>query len=251
MNAVHFDWESPPSKLLLQGNDVHLWRADLNWLASSLEVGSMLLSEDEISRANRFLQVKHRNHFIAGRAILRSILSQYLQCHPKALKFATTKLGKPYLLNNHADLQFNLSHSAGKALYAVALDVVVGVDIESLGREVDHAELAKRYFAPLEFAALKKLPPAKQVRRFFELWTCKEAYLKAEGVGLSEHLSSVIIDPDVTPSHLQSVNGDSMASASWLLRTISSGSGYVAALALPRRVNNIHCYEWTDFFLQS
>jgi 4'-phosphopantetheinyl transferase len=82
-------------------------------------------------------------------------------------------------------LRFNLSHTDGMAVCAVALDVDVGADVEFSERPGQTVELAESFFAPDEVAALEALPAEHRRERFFELWTLKESYIKARGAGLS------------------------------------------------------------------
>jgi 4'-phosphopantetheinyl transferase len=86
-------------------------------------------------------------------------------------------------------LEFSLSHTRGLVVCAVAIKDAVGVDVEWPGREVAHAELARRFFAPAEADWLAELPPEEQRAAFFELWTLKEAFIKALGVGMAMPLA--------------------------------------------------------------
>jgi len=80
-------------------------------------------------------------------------------------------------------LQFNLSHSDGLAVYAISTQRRVGVDIEHV-RPIRHAGLL-REFSPSERSTIHLLPEDEQRKAFFRLWTCKEAYVKANGQGMS------------------------------------------------------------------
>ena len=84
----------------------------------------------------------------------------------------TDPRGKPFLAD-HPALHFSLSHSGEYAVCALD-DAPIGVDIEQL-REIDTARLAKRTFGITESLTLDA---------FFALWTRKESYLKAVGIGL-------------------------------------------------------------------
>jgi 4'-phosphopantetheinyl transferase len=88
-------------------------------------------------------------------------------------------------------LDFNLSHTPGLAAVAVSRATCVGVDAETIDRSGEHLELADRYFSPEEARSLRALPPELRLWRFLELWTLKEAYAKACGMGLSLPLDSV------------------------------------------------------------
>jgi len=85
-------------------------------------------------------------------------------------------------------VRFNLAHSADAALIAIAHDREVGVDLERIRHDVESLKLAERFFSPDECERLRHLPDDEANRLFFTLWTCKEAYLKAIGTGLSVEL---------------------------------------------------------------
>lgn len=163
-----------------------------------------MLDADEQARANRFLFAKHRRRFIVAHAAVRRILASRVGVGPGELQFTGNSHGKPFLKNVGAPV-FSLSHSHEMALCAVASDGELGVDIEWC-RELPHADLAQRFFAPDEAAALKALAEDDQVAGFFACWTSKEAYIKAKGLGLSLPLDSfsVTTHPRQAPALLSS-----------------------------------------------
>mgnify|MGYP006283857879 FL=1 len=147
-----------------------------------------VLNAEEQKRANRFVKREHQTRFIAGRGILRSLLGQFLNVPPEQIEFDYLPQGKPILGAKHSvsNLQFNVSHSHDLALYAISTeDKQVGIDLEWLRPFPQVLSLARRFLTELEFADLVSLPPSQQERRFFQLWTAKEAYLKATGEGLT------------------------------------------------------------------
>lgn len=178
------NWLTPPVRLSLEQQKIHLWRASLDLPQNQLQQLAKTLSLDEQNRADRFRFKSDRCRFIAGRGILRSLLGRYLQTEPKALQFSYGERGKPALSTSDR-LQFNLAHSQGLALYAVAYDRSVGVDLEHIRVLSDLEALTRRFFSPSEHAAICALPPKHQSEAFFRYWTCKEAYLKATGEGLA------------------------------------------------------------------
>lgn len=104
---------------------------------------------------------------------------------------ATGPHGKP-----HAPslpwLEFNLSHAGTHLLLAFARNQPLGIDLECTGRRPPTEGIARRYFAASEADALERLPPDRRARLFLELWTHKEAVLKALGHGLSFGLERVV-----------------------------------------------------------
>ena len=117
-----------------------------------------LLDEGERQRWQRFRQERDRASFLLGKVLTRSVLAARLGCSPGELVFRPDVHGKPRL--KHPDspaLLFNLSHTPGMAVLAVAEGREPGVDVESFRREVDALALARRYFATPELAILDTL----------------------------------------------------------------------------------------------
>ncbi|MCJ8281095.1 MAG: 4'-phosphopantetheinyl transferase superfamily protein [Rivularia sp. ALOHA_DT_140] len=181
-------WLKAPTDIKLLSNEVHIWRENLGNVKPLLEDFSQILSEDELVRAKRFHFEKHRQRFIAGRGILRDILSRYLNIEAAEINFSYEPHGKPFLDKscNQINLQFNVSHSEDFALYGISLNNSIGVDLESISPKTDVLVLAQRFFPPNEFALIESVPQEQQQQLFFRYWTCKEAYLKATGTGLKD-----------------------------------------------------------------
>ena len=155
-----------------------------------------LMSAEERDRERAYLdrdsQLAHR----VARALVRTTLARYAAVAPLELEFTAGPLGRPEIHRppGARRLRFNLSHSRGLVACLVARDRAVGVDAEDTARAADLDGLARRHFAPAEQAQLFALPPGPRRLRFFELWTLKEAYLKARGVGLSLPLERFAFD---------------------------------------------------------
>lgn len=146
---------------------------------------SAWLSADECDRVQRFKNPRHQRDFVAARGALRSHLAKYLNCHPKEICFDYGDHGKPRLAN-HPYLHFNLAHSHERALIVVCKTAAIGVDLEKVRPVPKLLALAKRFFNASEYESIAALPEASQPEKFFAYWTCKEAYLKATGTGLSQ-----------------------------------------------------------------
>lgn len=230
-------WKTAPKQLELSDQNIHVWRADLNLPQARIKQLVDILSSDEIDRANRFHFEKDRKRFIAGRGILRSLLSRYLDLDPRALQFAYSDRGKPSLFTDTPEnIDFNLSHSNELVLYAFARNAAIGVDIEYLRQMSDIKQLAKRFFSLREYEAIAQLPPSEQQRAFFQAWTCKEAFLKAKGDGLAGGLEKVEVSlaPGET-AKLLSISEDKQAALGWSLYQLTPHPDYMAALAIERR----------------
>lgn len=160
-------WEPKPNQLHLADDEVHVFCLRLDLDAADRERLGGCLSEDEWERARRFRFDEHRHRFIAARGQLRRLLGQCLNCLPEQLRFECSARGKPSLVDNPANLHFNVSHSEDVALIALAIDREVGVDVEHCRREIEALEIARRFFSPNEIQALRSLPEDQRRRAFF------------------------------------------------------------------------------------
>lgn len=159
---------------------IDLWQFSL---ASELEIGYQLLNAEEQTRAQRFYFNKHKRRFSTARATVRIILARYLNVAPERLEFTYNEQGKPSVINS-TKLQFNLSHTEDLAILAVGKGFPVGIDIEKYSAR-PYEGIAKNLFSDIELEEFLKVPPSLKAAIFFHVWTQKEAFIKACGLGLS------------------------------------------------------------------
>ncbi len=185
------DWPNAVPAVTPLTEAVQVWRvrlAPLHAIQAGLEAS---LTPEEIKQAEAFRHAESRARFVGARAALRELLAAQLRLPPAAVRFVRTERGKPQLHPEHgSSVQFNVSHSGGLALLALARGVEVGVDVETQRPVPQAFELAQRYFAPEEAGALERLPEAGRDEAFLRLWTRKEAQLKATGSGLADSLAT-------------------------------------------------------------
>jgi 4'-phosphopantetheinyl transferase len=239
---IRDEWLTPPSKLSLGKDQVHLWRACLDLPAYILQNLTSVLSPDEISRASRFVFDKDRNHFVVARAILREILGGYLNVEPAELRFQYGQRLKPTLdLAHHGSgVRFNVSHSCGMAAYAFAFEREVGVDLELIRPSFAGIEIAERFFSRAELAELRGLSAALQSRGFFLCWTRKEAYVKARGEGL--HIPLDEFDVSLTPGQAETLK--SVDDQRWTLRSFEPQEEWVGAVVAEGAEWQMRKWQW-------
>lgn len=153
------------------------------------------LSRTERQRLEQFRQPQQADQYLLARAMLRYQLSQkHPEILPQQWQFEVDAQGKPQLapLFSHLNIHFNLSHSEDMVALAISEGVVVGADIEADTRLVFNMALAQRYFADSEIHWLRSLPVEQQLPGIVQLWTLKESYLKAEGLGLRVPLRKLV-----------------------------------------------------------
>lgn len=121
---------------------------------------------------------------------LRDLLSRYSGMDPSEMEFTRGEHGKPYLVNTSHSLQFSLSHSGDRLVLAVGGDVPVGVDLEAHNPKRQVMSLARRFFSRAEQDDLDALPDEARLQHFYDLWTLKEARVKALGGSLALELDA-------------------------------------------------------------
>lgn len=223
------------TRIPLLEDEVHLWRVDLATAAPAEQRWEQILSADERARAARFHFPRDRQYFTAARALLRTILARYAASDPRELVFGYSEKGKPSLSPSHSgtEVEFNVSHSGAVALFAFAKGRALGVDVEQVRENFDHEAIARRFFSEEEQRQLAVLAPSERYRGFFRCWTRKEAYIKAQGGGLSLplHQFDVSLEPGEANA-LLSTRPDSTEAARWSLQDVPASDGYVAALCV-------------------
>ncbi|HET7624470.1 MAG TPA: 4'-phosphopantetheinyl transferase superfamily protein [Verrucomicrobiae bacterium] len=231
-------WPEPPDDPRLEAGEVHVRAASLEISPETLEKFSVFLCASEKERARRFKFDVLRNRFIAGRGLLRKMLGFYLNCEPAKLEFDYSAQGKPELSGefSKSGFQFNLAHSENAALFAITRAGEIGVDIERVRAIKNMDELVARFFCARENELFRKLSDEEKPAAFFNLWTRKEAILKATGEGITRSLNLVEVSflPG-EPAQLIAVNGDSEKAKQWILRDLAPAPGFAGALAIQAR----------------
>ena len=185
--------------------DIHVWyRITESLDPVAIELASTYLSDQERSRCSRLRFAEDRRDYTVAHNLLRRSLSRYVSVAPAEWQFYSGANGKPFIQNSGfrvytssplgCRLSFSLSHTRGLVACAIARHPHLGLDVERVDRGIAVKEIAENYFSPREIANLRACRSGEQATRFSELWTLKEAFLKATGAGLSEPLSNVCFE---------------------------------------------------------
>lgn len=225
--------------LVADGGGIDLWCAYISEIAdeSLWPRYDALLTAEERERQARFRFARDRRRFLVTRALVRSVLSRYAAVRPQDWVFSLGTHGRPAIFAPHtaAMLEFNISHSADLVMLGVTAGRTLGIDTESVAAREGGFEGLDRYFAPEESAALLALAPGERRRRFFELWTLKESYIKARGMGLAIPLDAFrfeLIGEHGLTLHMRPQLGDSPNR--WRLWQLALRSDYLAAVCAAR-----------------
>jgi 4'-phosphopantetheinyl transferase len=165
---------------------LHLWYAYPDDLLEeeAVEACARLLSEEERARWQTFKFDRHRREYLATHALARTALSYHGPLPPEAWRFEINAYGKP-AIEPRCGLCFNLSNSPGLVVCLISQGAEVGVDVEPHERAGSIAEVGPRMFSLRELEQLGDLRDYERPERALRLWTLKEAYIKARGMGLA------------------------------------------------------------------
>ncbi|MGD8174754.1 4'-phosphopantetheinyl transferase family protein [Marinimicrobium sp. ARAG 43.8] len=187
--------------ILLPNQSIHLWLIDYRTvdLDDQRDNFEQWLSDDEREKLARYSRPALRDQQLITRAGVRAALSEYSDSvQPVHWAFEISERGKPAVAGDGPipELSFNLSHSGDWLALGVSVDLPIGVDLQRRDHNKPVTELAERFFSPEEAQTLLDLPAERQEAYFFQLWTLKEAYLKARGLGIAEGLDKACFDID-------------------------------------------------------
>lgn len=153
--------------------------------------GLAWLAPPERTRYARFRHDADREMFLLGRVMARVVVGRALACRPEAWPWREGARGRPDVDLPDAGVSFNVAHSGGIVVCALARGADVGIDIEDRGRARLDRDLVERYCSPSEIADVAAQPGDGWRDRFLTYWTLKEAYLKARGLGIAVHLADL------------------------------------------------------------
>lgn len=228
-DAATLRWPAGPRKPELAAGALHVWAADLSAVP---QAATASLSADERDRAARFLSSRAGDLWARSRGVLRDLLGTYLECEPRALRFATSAHGKPSLTapGSASAIAFNLSHSGVVALYAFAQAGQVGIDAEARRRRGDPSAVARRAFGDRQAQRLRDRPPHSRQRDFAAMWVRHEALRKCSGQG--------IWDPAPEGGHTAARN-------LWVA-DLRPGPQALAAVCWQRAPRELRCWTWSE-----
>jgi 4'-phosphopantetheinyl transferase len=217
---------------LVDDHQVHVWQADLNSFHGFPEDISDHLSPYEIERANNLKFKIDQEHFILRHYLLRLILSKYYNCQPREIRFKYNSFKKPFVESKRSnEIKFNMSSSDDFIIIGLCRNKDIGIDIEKV-RQTDNFELiALDNFSNPELEYLNN--ESDKTTAFFNIWTRKEAFIKAVGTGIYFPLKSFSVDIDASGNseNLKILNHHA-ESKLWRTMNLKTRDCYTAALAI-------------------
>jgi 4'-phosphopantetheinyl transferase len=242
--AMDLAWTISPRKLLLDRNEVHVWKFNLDDGPDTTTVLLKLLSEKERGQALRFHHMRDRSGYVVSHGMMRMLLGGYLGVQPEAINFAVTADGKPYLppLPGKAPIRFNLSHSGKLAVIGIASGLEIGIDIEFMDMDFPIADAARQVLTDTEFDAVASLPDQLRIPEFYRYWTMKEAYLKGVGTGIAREMNSFEVSGG-KPAYGCGAADLPKNGGDWMLFELPPIPGYAGALAVGTEPSTICFFE--------
>ncbi len=226
---------TPPPRLTLEAGSVHVWGFSLEACEAVIETFHRSLSDEERTRAARFVRPEHRSNYVLAHGGLRALLARYSGHVLSTLEFHAGATGKPSLLDEqgrpHA-VRFNLSHSHGRMLVAVARGQEVGVDLEQVRDKVEVVKLAERFYVEKEYQSVLRCSGTDQAMQFYRYWVAKEAVLKGQGLGITSLQDCEILTGDVNV--IQSsvrLSQNANLTPGWSVRWLDCGAGWQGAVS--------------------
>ena len=240
-------WPNTPTQFSIANGTVHVWVWKNTCPHDIFSSYVASLSPDEQFRMQKFRFEKDRTRYGISHAIVRMLLSRYLDSDPPCIFFQPNKFGKPYLAETfETNLDFSLSTTGQMGILGIAAGLKIGVDLEEVLPIEQRA--VEQYFSLEEQLSLATLKGLSWLEGFYNCWTRKEAILKGEGLGLNVRLDSfeVTLNPDIKPA-LVRVRPDSKLTSHWHLKELRPGDGLIGALAMNSIPTSISYFQFEEF----
>ena len=225
---------SPVTPIASEDRTVHVWGFSLEGNTAAASQCHSWLTKEERARGDRFIRREDRVRYVFAHGGLRAVLAQYTGDGPETLRLDVGSTGKPALIQKgvpRQSIQFNLSHSHGRMLLAIAQKREVGVDLEQIRDKLEVVKLAGRFYAPAEYEHVLNCSGSERRKQFYRYWVAKEAVLKGQGVGLpSLHECEILTTSDSTGSSVR-VGAHVALQPGWSVRWLHCGDNWAAAVA--------------------
>lgn len=222
------------SPLRLEDGDVRSWHAHIDVLADGARAARALtwLDPGERARHDRYHHDDDRRMFLLGRVMARALVGHALGLGPTDWRWREGPHGRPEIAAPETRVRFNLAHSAGLVVCALAAHRDVGIDVEDLARRPLQSTIVRRYCSDAEVADVEARPREQQQDRFLTYWTLKEAYLKARGLGIAVPLADVSFTIDAGGARVGFLRTLEGTDTRWAFHVTQPTARHVMAIAV-------------------
>lgn len=239
-------WTTSYNGINLRNDCAYLFKISLEGILNdSLEQKMSIdyLNHEEKTKFHRYKFNKDKNRFAIARLAIKMILADYLVCKLENINLEIDDFGKPFL-SNHADIQFNISHS-GEFIGLAISKHAIGIDIEVYNDKINYRELAQTVFSDQELTQIKNIDRIKLAEAFYRCWAKKEAYMKAIGKGFHVPLKQFSVRIfDEGENNLLEVEWDEKEINKWKCFNFEFHERYGAASCLNKEITD---YRFIDF----
>ena len=225
-------------------NDVELWHGKVGAGDAHYQAYWRVLDADEQAQAGKLHNPLLHKRYVEIHGRLRNVLALTLNESPEQIRIKKAEHGKPYLAD-YPEVAFNLSHTADRAMIAVARQCQLGVDIEICKPRLNLFGLVAKCFAKEEAAYWTQLPESQKTQAFYRFWTRKEAFVKATGRGIALGLNHCVIDPE-NPAGFLSVPERCGQPAAWHVLDVDLGEGICSAVVADKQFAVIRLMDFAS-----
>ncbi len=216
---------------------VHIWRVSISAGLKHSNAHEYVLNDTELDRAAKYHHKKDNDRFLLSRILLRVLLGRYLGSAPETIQLLVGANKKPYVDSLTAQkIQYNVTHSGDYILIAIA-ETSIGIDVEQIKQDFNYSDLLPECFAQNEIIATESSLDPHQT--FYELWTRKEALLKATGKGIDQDMKLV---PSLSGGH-NCTAGVIGSVADWMTVSFEVIKGYQASVSFENTVSTLNFLE--------
>lgn len=232
----------------LHSHSIHVWHASYQVLAPFYPKWRAALSDAELAHATRLSSAEQASAYVSGRGFLKYLLAYYSGCSPKAIMLAYLRHGKPVIdmSRNRHDLRFNVSHTDEMIVCAVGTQYDLGIDVESMQKDVDTAHLARLILTATERDLYRQRNEALDVRRLMQAWVLKEAAVKASGRGLNFPLPEILSGPRADAWMALDSPASSGDIKRWWAKLVPIHETYACALVCEIMRPGFKVYDWAS-----
>jgi phosphopantetheine--protein transferase-like protein len=205
------------------------------------------LSGQEKIQAEGFVNNTLKDKYILSHGLLRYLLSLYVERNPQDIQYLVNQFGKPFLKDDNCTLQFNMSHSKDYAVYIIALEDQVGIDIEWKDKDINIQEIFELVLSPTEVTNFNQLNSEEKFHAFYCIWTKKEAIIKAIGQGLSYPIKTIEVMNSIHDNKSYCIaNGNA-----FYFLNLHNLDNYAGAVALTYQLNQLIQVDLATYEIKS
>ena len=219
-------------------NIVDIWQVITNRDVKDTSALTDILDQAEFARYQK-LHHKFQQTYLLSHVACREILASYLNIQANDIVYKKNQYGKPDLDHNQS-LKFNMSHSHDMAIIAISNNTEIGVDLEFIKRNSSWKKIARRFFSEPEIHFLFNQPEQHQQTLFFQIWTRKEAFIKALGTGFATALSTF----DASNEGIIEVLNSTDNSSTWRSKSLEITPDYQACVVQNTSIEKIRYYSY-------